>query len=405
MSIAGARLSDRRMLAAPPSAAVAARRSRGRLLLLIDRLVETGAEPVLARYAPRLLAAGFEVRIATLAEHAGDPPAQGLAANGIAVDALPFRSLLDAGAGWRLLHYVRTLRPDLIHSQLRWAHVWGTIAARLQRVPALATLQPSDDLGADGHAEPGGRLTSRLLNRGAARIICVSDDSRQHYQARARPPAAKLLTLHDGIELDAYASLPARDRDALRDRLAIPPAAPLAITVAPLRTPDGIDLMLAVLELLEPHWPELHYLIVGDGEQRGALEAAAASLGLDDRVRFVGGHAHLPKLLGCADLFVLPSLEEALPSVLAKAMASGLPIVASAVGGVGELIEHDGNGLLVRAGDAESLALACHQLLASPRRRRAMAARGRQLAAERFAIDVQVERLAGLYDQLIAARR
>jgi glycosyltransferase involved in cell wall biosynthesis len=187
--------------------------------------------------------------------------------------------------------------------------------------------------------------------------------------------------------------------------LAVPAAAPLAITVAPLRAPTGIDLMLEALELLEPRWPELHYLIVGDGEERAALEAAAQALGLGHRVRFVSGGADVPKLLGCADLFVLPSMEDALPGVLAEAMASGLPIVASAVGGVPELIEHDGNGLLVPAGDAEALALACHQLLASPRRRRAMATRGRQLAAERFAIDVQVARLAGLYDQLIAARR
>jgi len=405
MSIAGARLSDRGMLAALPQAAVATRRSRGRLLLLIDRLVQGDAEQVLARYAPRLLAAGFEVRVATLAERAGNPLAEGLAAGGIAVDALSFRSLLDAGAGWRLLHHVRSLRPDLIHTQLPWSHVWGTIAARLQRVPALATLHAPDDLDADRHADRCGRLTNQLLNRGAARIICVSDGLRRHYQALARPPAAKLLTLHDGIELDAYASLPARHRDTLRDRLGIPAAAPLAITVAPLRAPKGIDRMLAALELLEPGWPELHYLIVGDGEERAALQAAATGLGLAHRVRFVGGRTDVPKLLGCADLFVLPSLEDALPSVLAEAMASGLPIVASAVGGVAELIEHDGNGLLVRAGDAEGLAVACHQLLASPRRRRAMAARGRQLAAERFAIDVQVARLAGLYDQLIAAQR
>jgi glycosyltransferase involved in cell wall biosynthesis len=405
MSIAGARLSDREMLAALPSAAVASRRSRGRLLLLVDRLVEAGAEPVLARYAPRLVAAGFEVRVATLADDAGGPWAEGLAADGIAIDALPFRGLLDAGAGWRLLHLVRTLRPDLIHTQLRWAHVWGTIAARLQRVPALATLHTPDALDAGGQGDAGRRLTNQLLNRGAARIICVSEGLRQRYLALARPPAAKLMTLHDGIELDTYASLPARDRDALRDRLAVPAAAPLAITVGPLLAAKGIDRMLAALELLEPRWPDLHYLIVGDGEERAALEAAAANLGLEHRVRLIGGRVDVPKLLGCADLFVLPSLEEALPSVLAEAMASGLPIVASAVGGVPELIEHDGNGLLVRAGDAESLALACHQLLASPRRRRAMATRGRQLAAERFAIDVQVARLAGLYDQLIAARR
>ena len=244
-----------------------------------------------------------------------------------------------------------------------------------------------------------------LLNRGAARIICVSDGLRRTYQALARPPAAKLLTLHDGIELEAYPSLPARHRDTLRARFAIPAAAPLVITVGALRPAKGVDRMLAALGLLQQRWPELHYLVVGDGEERAALQAVAARLDLDHRVRFIGWRTDVPQLLGCADLFVLPSLEDGLPAVLAEAMASGLPIVASAVGGVPEMIEHEGNGLLVPAGDADSLAAACDQLIASPRRRRAMAERGRQLAAERFAIDVQVARLAGLYDQLIAAHR
>jgi glycosyltransferase involved in cell wall biosynthesis len=391
--------------AALPAGEVMSSSSRGRVLLLTDRLVRGGAEQMLAGYAPRLLAAGFEVRVALLAEGADDPLAQRLAGDGIAVDAMPFRRLLDPAAGWRLLQHVRRLRPDVIHTQQPWANLWGTLAGRLQRVPALATLHTLDEIDRDrraGHA----RFSDKVLNRGAARIICASDGLRRHYQTLAEPPAAKLVTLHHGIELAAYPTLPARHRDTVRASFGIPAAAPLAISVAVLRPEKGLDLMLAAHQLLLQPWPQLHYLIVGDGEQRAELEAASVQLGLAERVRFAGWRTDVPRLLGCADLFVLPSREDALlPAVLAEAMAGGLPVVASAVGGVSEMIEDGGNGLLVPQGDVEALAIACDRLVASKRLRRAMGARGRQLVAERFAIDVQVERLAGLYDQLIAARR
>ena len=397
-----ARLSDLRGTpAALPAEVVSGAVYRGRLLLLIDRLAAGSGEQMLARYAPRLRAAGFDVRVATLAEGAGSALEDRLAASGIAVDALPFRRLFDAPAGWHLLRHVRRLRPDLIHTHLQCANIWGMIAAGLLRVPALATLHTLDDLD----SSRGGQLMNRLLNRGAARIVCVSDVLRDRYQTLAHPPAAKLLTLHDGIELEPYAPLPARHRDAARRSMGIPAAAPLVMTVAGgLRRSNGSDLRLAAFELLERRWQELHYIVLADGEERAAFEAATMPLGLGDRVRFASRRADLPRLLGCADLFVLPVLEDPLPTMLAAVVASGLPVVATAVGSVPEMVEDGGNGVLVPPGDAEGLAAACDRLLASPRQRRTMAARGRQLAAERFAIDVQVARLAGLYDQLIAAR-
>jgi glycosyltransferase involved in cell wall biosynthesis len=340
-----------------------------------------------------------------LAERAGNPAAQRLAADGMTVDVLAFRRLLDPAAGWRLVHYVRRLRPDVIHTLEPWAHVWGTIAARLQRVPTLATLQGPH--GADGDPPAGGsRLADRLLTRGASRILCASDGVRQRYQALAGPPAAgKLMTLHDGIDLEAYPSLPARHRDTIRASFGIPAAAPLAITVGVLRPGKGVDLMLEAMVLLEQRWPDLHYLIVGDGEDRAELQEVTAQLGLADRVRFAGWRTDVARLLGAADLFVLPTRDDALPTVLVEAMAGGLPIVASAVGGTAELVEESGNGFLVPPGDVEALAVACAELIASKRLRRAMGERSRQLVTERFAIGVQVERLAELYDQLIAARR
>lgn len=372
---------------------------RGRLLLLADSLVRgNGAQ--MTRYAPRLAAAGFDVRMTLLAEHAADPVAERLADDGVAVDVLSFRRRLDPAAGWRLLHHIRRLRPDVIHTQDPWANLWGTIAARLQRVPTLATVH-----GLQDRDDKGPRLTDKVLNRGASRILCASDRARQRYQAQAGLPPAKLMTLHEGIDAEAYPILPARHRDTVRAAFGIPAAAPLAITVGVLRPGKGVDLMLEAMGLLAQRWPQLHYLIVGDGEDRAEIEEVTTRLGLAERVRFTGWRNDVPRLLGCADLFVLPTRDEALPTVLVEAMAGGVPIVASAVGGVSELVEHGSNGFLVPAGDVEALALACDELIASKRLRRAMGERGRQLVAERFAIDIQVERLAGLYDQLIAARR
>ena len=149
----------------------------------------------------------------------------------------------------------------------------------------------------------------------------------------------------------------------------------------------------------------MRYLLVGDGPHRPALEAQVADLGLGDQVAFTGAREDVPRLLAAADLFVLPSLTEALPTVLAEAMAAGLPIVATTVGGIPEMTRHGEAALLVPPADPGALAAAVCRLLSNPRQAAAMGRSGRRLVAARFDIRTQAKALADDYRALAAGRR
>ena len=149
--------------------------------------------------------------------------------------------------------------------------------------------------------------------------------------------------------------------------------------------------------------PGAHLLVVGDGPERPHLERRAAALGMADRVTFAGNRADVPDMLASADVFVLPSLTEALPTVVAEAMAAGLPVIANPVGGTPEMVD-DHTGLLVPPGDPAALARAISAVLGDPRRAGAMGRAGARAAAERFEITTQTGKLAAEYRRLVMAR-
>ena len=179
----------------------------------------------------------------------------------------------------------------------------------------------------------------------------------------------------------------------------------MLLTVAVLREPKGIGYMLEALPRLLPAFPDLRYVVVGDGPDRTRLENMVARLGLGGSVLFAGTRNDVNEILPAADVFVLPSLTEALPTVLAEAAACDLPIVATDVGGVAEMVEDGVTGFVVPPADPAALATRCGELLAQPHFRRRMAAAGRRVAEERFDLDRQSERLGELYGMLVRQGR
>jgi glycosyltransferase involved in cell wall biosynthesis len=155
--------------------------------------------------------------------------------------------------------------------------------------------------------------------------------------------------------------------------------------------------------LLRRHAPAARVLIVGDGEERATLERQAAALGLDDMVLFVGMRTDVPALLAAADVYVQPSLFEAFPVSVLEAMAVGLPVVATAVGGVPEMVAHGKSGLLVPPARPDALAAAMVQLLDSATRT-AMGASGRAWVEQHASTDVWLDQLQRGYARALRAR-
>jgi glycosyltransferase involved in cell wall biosynthesis len=220
-----------------------------------------------------------------------------------------------------------------------------------------------------------------------------------HAVAVGRIPVERMVVLHNGVDVETFKPDPSL-RAPVREELGIPFGSPLLITVAILRSGKGIDDLVSAMPEILDSIPEAMALIVGDGDQRVALERLAGEAGVAERVVFTGSRDDVGVLLAASDVFVLPTHVDLLPTVVAEAMAAGLPVVASDVGGLGDMVEDDVTGILYPAGDIEALTRACVGLLADPRRRDTLGRSGRLVAEEKFDIRNHVEALQRLYLEL-----
>jgi glycosyltransferase involved in cell wall biosynthesis len=160
--------------------------------------------------------------------------------------------------------------------------------------------------------------------------------------------------------------------------------------------------LLKAASLLRERWPDVWYLLVGDGESRADLIAEACDLGLGDRVVFAGQQPHEPNLHHLFDVSVLCSRNEAFPNTVIEAMAAGTPVVATAVGGVPDAVEDGVTGRLVRASDPDQLAGVLEELLADPGVCQSLGAAGQACARDRYVPSRALSELEALYERLIA---
>jgi len=207
--------------------------------------------------------------------------------------------------------------------------------------------------------------------------------------------------MYNGVDLDTFKPRGEADRRATREDVGVPMEAPVVITVAVLREPKGLQYLIDALGGLLPLIPDVKLVIVGDGDHGPTLRRQTTDMGLDEHVFFTGARSDIADLLAMADLFVLPTLGDVLPTAVAEAMAVELPVVASDVGGVPEMVVNDRNGILVPPGDAPALAAACAGLLRDPERAHAMGLAGREIARDRFSVARQTAQLGDLYRSLL----
>lgn len=373
-----------------------------KVLYLIDSLGPGGAERLMVDLLPRLRAHAIESEVVAIQERHGNPIADDLRGVGVPVSTIGIERLRERGALARVITEIERTRPDIIHTQLEFADILGTIAASRLGIPSITTIHTLDRPRRWSKEALRFRLMAWTLRRRSDRVVAVSRSARHHVLEKAGLRKRQTTTIHNGIDLHPFLDVDHGRRDVIRAKLGIPPTAQVVTTVAVLRRPKGIDHMIEALPALSRAHQRLQYLIVGDGPHRGPLEAHVARLGVEKLVHFVGRRADVADMLVSSDIFVLPSLTEALPTVLIEAMAVGLPVVATNVGGTPEIVDHGATGLLVPAGRPDRLADAVGRLLGSPRQRTAMGVTGRRVASERFGIDRHAARLADEYRVLIS---
>ncbi len=371
-----------------------------RIVYIIDGLGMGGAERLMIPLLRNLDRNVFEPRVCVLQVRGGNPVAEDIRALGVAVDLLPVPYLRDLGAVPRIMKYLKQTEADLAHLQLELADTLGSLASRLCHLPSVSTLHtmPSQDMKLKSWAHQTMEFWSLRLF--CDRVISVSEEARQYHLKISGSPEKQNITIYNGIDLTRFANLDG-EREAFRRELGIPSHAEVLTTLAVLREPKGIQFMIRAMPDILAARPHAYYLIAGDGAYRQALEEEVDKAGVREHVIFAGMRSDVHRVLAASDVFVLPTLTEALPTVLAEAMACRLPIIASAVGGVPEMVTDGDNGLLLQPGDPRALADACIGLLSDPDRRMKLARRGEQVVHGKFNVEGQVENLKKLYMDLI----
>lgn len=373
-------------------------------MYFIDGLGMGGAERLMVPILANLNREVFEPRVCVFKVKGGNPIADELQANGIPVDFLPIPYLRDLTAVPRLWKYLKNHQADLVHTQLEFAATLGSFASRLRGLPNVCTIHtmPSQDMSIRWKAHQ--QMEWFSLKLFCDRVISVSEEARQYHIAISNSAPEKIVTLYNGIDLTPYRDHGgALERESVRREFGIPADAPVFVTVAVLRELKGIQFMIRAMPAILKPFPNAYYLIVGDGSHRGALEEEVKNTGVENNIIFAGTRSDIPRILAACDVFVLPTLTEALPTVLAEAMASHLPVIASAVGGVPEMIVDGENGILVESGNVQDLEDAAARMLSNPLLRKQMSGAGWRVVDQKFNVTVQVRHLEQLYLDLINA--
>ena len=330
-----------------------------------------------------------------------------LAAAGVPVIFVDFRRLLHPLADIRtLVTLVRILRAgrfDVVHTHMSKAALVGSIAAVIARVPVVVNTAHNLGFVAMPHAVLRALfwLYDRMLFAAAVdSVITVAENVRARMVSSRMIALDKVVSIHNGIDTALFDKRPAAAAEC-RSEFSNEPDAVLIVTVARLVWFKGLDTLIDAAHAVFAECPLARLVIVGDGPLHDRLVEQAAQLGIADRVLFTGERIDIPAILGAADIFVLSSVSEGMPISILEAMASAKPVVATAVGGVPELLTEGETGLLVPPAQPAALATALVKLACDPELRRSMGARGRARVDQEFSASAMVERTAALYARLL----
>ena len=362
-----------------------------RILHVITGLEIGGAERVLLETAHYQKAQGHEVSVCSLRPGG---PLESVAREVCPVFTTNMGHALTPQVVWRLARLMRRGGYDIAHSYLYQANLVTRVAARLAGVPVnISSVRCSYTWLNWKHF-----LVDRWTAHLADCITSVSEATRQFSIEREGLPAAKIVTLPNGIDVSRFASIDRQAaRAALRGELGYGPDDLVVCTTGRLHEQKGHTYLFQAAEHLKERYPHLRLLIIGDGPQRGALEAECRRRGLAGMVTFLGMRKDVPELLAASDIFAFPSLYEGMPNAVLEAMAMSLPVVASTADGTVEIIEHEAHGVLVPPGDAQALKAALERLLSEPALRRQFAEAGRLRVVEEFTFQKTMQQTEALY--------
>jgi glycosyltransferase involved in cell wall biosynthesis len=367
-----------------------------RIAYFAPLLATGGTQRHLQQVLTRLDRQRFDASVFTL--RPGGAVERELTASGVPVSSLDVPGRLAAPASVRALlctaRRLRAERVDVVHGYQWRPALVGALVGRLAGVPLLLASKRSLT-GSDRAAERAWRRIARRVD-----TVLVNAEALRH-EGEALGMRCRWTLLHNGIDVEGFRVGP--PAPAAKLDWGLDGARPVIGTVGRLERRKGHDVLLAAFERLRARRPAPQLLVVGDGPEAVTLARRAEALGIAADVRFTGTIDDVRPALAAMDLFVLPSREEGMSNALMEAMAAGRPIVATDVGGNGEVLDRGRLGVLVPSDDASALAAAMDALLDHPARAAGLAAEARNHVARRFGVHSMVTELESFYDRRLAA--
>jgi glycosyltransferase involved in cell wall biosynthesis len=350
-----------------------------RLALVIGQLTRGGAEGQLVQLVQGLDRARFEPVVYCLSAQT-DPVGREIVANGTRL------CTVTGSASQRARHLARQFDADGIDAVHAWLYLGNAVAgvAHLWR-PSRPLITSARNCKVQGRLS---QLANILAFRASRAIVANSPDVAAYIQRTYAAPTARIRVIYNGIDVTRFAP-----------RRADSGVGPI-VTVGRLVEQKNHDLFLRAAATLSAEIPEARFVIVGDGPLRATLEHQASRLGIADRVVFTGARGDVDAILPAASLFWLTSRWEGMPNVVLEAMASGVPVIATAVGGTRELVRDGVDGFVVAPGDAAAFVRHSRDLLRDASLRQGCAAAARR-RAEGFSTPRMIEAMTRLYDEVL----
>jgi len=368
---------------------------RKKILHLVEDLKIGGLERVLASIVLSLDESKYEVHVWCLV--GGGDIAGELKEKGIPVRIMGKRSYYNLSNILLLAYLFRRENFHIIHTHGYFASTFGRLAAILAGVPVMVTHVHST------YYEYGKRnlMIERFLSFFTDNVICVSKAVQRFVVEKEGIRESRTSVIYNGISFP-WNGLSSEDRKAKRASVSVSSQDVVIIEVASLTANKGHQFLLNAFQQIYKKNPTIKLIIVGDGPLQSTIQEEAKKLGMESAVIFTGQRKDVYELLAISDIFVLPSMiREGLSIAMIEAMAMGLPVIGSNVGGIPESIEDRVNGFLLPPGDTDKLASAIDTLVTDQDLREGMGKQGRRIFEERFTLTRMIKQIEVLYDHLL----
>ena len=371
------------------------------ILFIVDQLTELGGgERSLFEIAKGLSAFGYRSLIVTFRDNP-DPAAYALSDN---ITILPLASCFSFKALFTALQLRRIILREhvtVVHTFFESSDIFGTMVARITGVKHL--ISSRRDMGILRSSKH--KFAYRLLAPLYSAVITVSDTVREWHRQTDKIPEDKIKTIHNGLSRDRLQ--PRQSAKTVRDQLGVAFTSRLVTTISNINTWKGVDVFVATAAIVLKQHPGTMFAVAGDWtdmDHLHALQAAASALGIADRILFLGRVDDIAALLLASDIFALLSRSEGMPNVVLEAMATGLPVVATAVGGTPEVVVDGVTGYLVPNEDAEAAAERIGLLISDPYLRARIGDAGITRTHNHFSLEKMIRSHVDLYDSLLARK-